>query len=148
MTTVPSKKVVDSAWGKDPRSLFSLVLLNPVTHLVLSIAFNAAAQVFFRLAAGRTGGELWLSLSVVGSQWLWFGIFAEIASLASWLYALRSIKLLIAYNLSGLLHVLVPLASWLFLHEQVPAGRWVGIFLVLAGVLVVGSPVVKVEERL
>lgn len=119
---------------------------HPVTQILLSVIFNAGSQVLLRLGVG--GGNGWVGLQALGSGWVWGGIFAQIASLVFWLHALRTTKLLIAFNLSGLLHVIVPLGGWLILGEQIPTARWLGIVLVLAGVLIVAAPAAKVEERL
>ncbi|MGI8438300.1 MAG: hypothetical protein ACR2NX_15605 [Chthoniobacterales bacterium] len=121
---------------------------HPLLHIVFSVVLNAASQVFLRLGASDTGSDAWSAFRGLASGWVWCGIIAQIGSLFFWLHALRTIKLLVAFNLSGLLHVLVPLGGWLFLREHIPAARWLGIALVLAGVLVVAAPVAKVEERL
>jgi len=71
-----------------------------------------------------------------------------IASFISWLYVLRFIPLTIAYPLSNLVHVLIPLSSWFFLDEIISTQRWCGIALVLIGVLIVAKPVARMEEKL
>lgn len=124
------------------------LFFHPVAHIIYSVVLNAASQVFLRIGASDSGNDAWSALRSLGSIWLWCGIVAQISSLFFWLHALRTIKLLVAFNLSGLLHVLVPFAGWLVLGEHIPAWRWFGISLVLAGVLVVGAPASKVEERL
>lgn len=124
------------------------VLVHPLTHILLSVIFNAASQVLLRVGASEAGQQGWVGFHGLASFWIWAGIAAQIASLASWLHALRTVKLLIAFNLSGLLHVLVPLASWLVLGERIPAARWLGIALVLAGVLIVAAPAAAVETRM
>ena len=129
---------------KDAKSIF----LHPVAHIIYSVVLNAASQVFLRIGASDSGSDAWSAFRSLASIWVWGGIIALIVSLFSWLQALRTIKLLVAFNLSGLLHVLVPFSGWLFLGEHIPAGRWLGISLVLAGVFVVGAPAAKVEEGL
>jgi len=124
------------------------IFLRPVAHIIYSVILNAASQVFLRVGASDSGNDAWSALRSLGSVWVWCGIVAQVTSLFSWLHALRTIKLLVAFNLSGLLHVLVPFAGWLVLGEHIPAWRWFGISLVLAGVLVVGAPAAKVGERL
>lgn len=130
--------------GDGAKSIF----LHPLAHIVYSVILNAASQVLLRIGASDSGTDVWSAFRSLTSGWIWCGIIAQIASLFSWLHALRTIKLLVAFNLSGLLHVLVPLAGWFFLGEHVPVERWFGIALVLAGVLVVAAPAAKVEERL
>jgi drug/metabolite transporter (DMT)-like permease len=58
-------------------------------------------------------------------------------SAAAWLVVLSQMDLSYAYPLLALMYVLVPLASRLFLGEQIPPSRWAGIVVVCAGVYLV-----------
>ncbi len=127
-----------------PQSLFA----NPNVQIGFSILLSAAAQVLLKLGAGdhaETGG---LGLGGLQSPWVWGGIAAMIASLFSWLYALRFMPLSLAFTLSGAIHALVPLASWLCLGETISAKRWLGIALVVVGVVASARPATAVEEKL
>lgn len=90
----------------------------------------------------------WTGVSGLASPLVWAGIGFVVASFLSWLYVLRHIPLTIAFPLSQLAHVLVPLCSYLILHEHVSLARWSGIVLVLAGIIVVAKPVATMEEKL
>jgi drug/metabolite transporter (DMT)-like permease len=54
----------------------------------------------------------------------------------------------IAFPASQVLHVLVPLSSWMVLGEFITPLRWCGIALVLLGLALVARPVAKLEEKL
>lgn len=88
------------------------------------------------------------NIAALKSHWVWLGIISMLGSLVSWLYALRSVPLLIAFNLAAATLVIVPISSWVFLGEQISPVRWLGILLVTVGVLVVAKPLSRVEERL
>jgi drug/metabolite transporter (DMT)-like permease len=45
-------------------------------------------------------------------------------------------------------HVLVPTASHLFLHEIIPVRLWVGVGMIFVGVLVIARPLMHAEEKL
>jgi drug/metabolite transporter (DMT)-like permease len=79
---------------------------------------------------------------------MWLGIAAMVVGLVSWLYALKSVPLTIAFTLAASTQVIVPLGCWIFLGEQISLLRWGGIFLVTLGILMVAQPLAKVEERL
>ena len=79
---------------------------------------------------------------------MWAGIIAEVASLVAWLGALRTVPLSIAYNLSGATHVLIPLGCWAWLGESISPLRWLGIALVVAGVVLSAQAAAAVEEKL
>jgi multidrug transporter EmrE-like cation transporter len=120
---------------------------NPYAQLVVSILFSAAAQLLLKRGSGE-GSESTLGFEGLRSGWVWLGIGAMIASLFSWLYALRFVPLSVAFTLAGAVHFLVPIGSWLWLGEAIPPKRWLGISLVLAGVVISAKPATRVEERL
>ena len=122
---------------------------HPYTQILLSIVLSAAAQLFLKKGATKTTvPEIWLGVGALRSGWVWMGIVAMVASLFSWLYGLRFVPLNIAYNLAGLIQVLVPLGCWLLLGERIGPTRLCGILLVCAGVFIVAQPLMRVEEKL
>ena len=125
------------------------LFLNPWLQIFLSVLGNAAAQLFLKKGADTSlqgGASLAFVSCALHSPWVWAGIACMIVSLISWLYALRFVQLIIAFNLAGLLHVIVPLLSWVLLGEKIGGIRWLGIGLVFAGVLIVAKPVIRMEE--
>ena len=128
------------------------LLLNPWFQLVLSVFFVTTSEVFLKRGAVEaprlSEGVNWTGVSGLASPDVWYGILFVVASFISWLYVLRFIPLTIAYPLSNVVHVLVPLASWFFLNEHISAQRAGGIALVLLGVLIVAKPVARMEENL
>ncbi|HTC12601.1 MAG TPA: hypothetical protein VK692_00170 [Chthoniobacterales bacterium] len=77
-------------------------------------------------------------ISAIFSYWVLLGIFAYIGSLSLWLTALPRLPLHLAYGLSSTVHLLVPFACWLVLHESIPKGRLFGMAFILAGTLTLG----------
>jgi multidrug transporter EmrE-like cation transporter len=77
-------------------------------------------------------------VSPIFGWWVVLGIFAYIGSLSLWLVALPHLPLHLAFGLSSTVHLLVPIACWLVLHEMIPLGRWLGMILILAGTLTLG----------
>jgi len=116
-------------------------------QLVASIVLFAASQLLLKRGAGHATDDVF-NLASLGSPWVWAGIAAEIASLVTWLAALRTVPLSIAYNLSGATHVLIPLGCWAWLGESISALRWLGIALVVAGVVLSARSAAAVEEKL
>ena len=128
------------------------LLLNPWFQLCLTVLLVTTSELFLKrgaVQAPRWPAELnWTGVSGLASAYVWYGILFVIASFISWLYVLRFIPLTIAYPLSNLVHVLIPLSSWFFLDEIISTQRWCGIALVLIGVLIVAKPVARMEEKL
>src|SRR5947199_3017428 len=90
----------------------------------------------------------WTGINGLASPLVWWAILLIIASFVSWLYVLRYIPLSLAYPLSRVVDILVPLGCWIFLGELISALRWCGIALVVIGLALVAKPIAKMEERL
>jgi len=57
-----------------------------------------------------------------------------------WLIVLSRVNLSYAYPLIALTYVLIPLAAWLVLHEPaIPLIRWVGMAIIIVGVVLVAQ---------
>jgi len=117
------------------------------TELAVSIILSAAAQLLLKRGAGEESADVF-NFAALTSGWVWLGIAAMIASLVTWLAALRTVPLSVAFNLSGATHILIPLGCWGWLGESISPLRWAGIALVLAGVILSAQPAAAVEERL
>ena len=90
----------------------------------------------------------WTGLTGLASPLVWLGILFLILSFITWLYVLKHLPLSVAFPVSQVVHIMVPLGSWLVLGETITQLRWCGIALVLLGLAVVAKPVAKLEERL
>ncbi len=126
---------------------------NPWFHLALSVFFVAVYQLLLKLGATETahidtGSWAWTGLSGLASLYVWLGLPLILLSLLTWLQVLRFIPLSIAFPISQIPHILVPLCSWLILGESINGLRWGGIALVSLGLALVAKPVARLEERL
>src|SRR3954468_8882266 len=126
-------------------------LANPWLQIALNALIVTVSEIFLKLGARETAhleGLRWTGITGLYSGWTWLGILFVILSLITWLYILRHVPLSIAFPLSNVVHVLVPLSSWIFLGERIGTTRWWGITLVLIGLIVVAKPVARIEEKL
>ena len=125
---------------------------NAYFHIYLSAALVTVGEIFLKIGADQSAHILsrwsWLGFNGLSSPWIWLGALSILASLLSWLYALRTVPLNVAYLLSNIVHVTVPVSCWIFLHETISARRGAGIVLVLLGVALVAKPLAKLEDRL
>ena len=124
---------------------------NPWLLLVFEALFVTASETLLKLGASETkrvAGWEWTGLLSLTSIWIWCAIGLVILSFLCWIYVLKYIPLSIAFPLSNVVHVLVPLSCWLFLAEHISPRRWCGIAIVILGLAVVAKPVAKIEEKL
>jgi drug/metabolite transporter (DMT)-like permease len=124
---------------------------DPRLQLALSVLCVLFSELLLKRGASDTASAAswsWTGLNSLASPLVWWGILFVIASFLSWLYVLKYIPLTIAFPLSRVVDVLVPLSCWFLLGETISARRWCGIALVVIGLAVVAKPVARLEERL
>ena len=133
-------------------SLVSKAFWNPWVQLGGEAAFVTLSQVLLKIGADETPvrGTLidWLGLSGLASLWVWGGIVSLILSFLCWIYVLKHLPLSVAFPLTNVVHVSIPISSWIFLGEAISTRRWIGIAIVITGLALVAKPVAKVDERL
>lgn len=127
-------------------------LLKPYVQLLLCALTGTASEVFLKIGAAETAKIAtplpWLGISGLESRWVWIGIVFTIISFIAWMQALRTIPLGVAFTLSNVVHVLVPLSCWLFLGEVINDRRLVGVGFIVLGLLVIAKPFARLDARL
>jgi drug/metabolite transporter (DMT)-like permease len=127
-------------------------LKNPLIQIVLNALVVTAAELLLKIGASATAqldpSLSWTGLTALASMWTWLGMAGLVLSLISWLYILRNVPLSVAFPLSHVVHVFIPVASWLCLHEFISTTRWLGIGLLIVGLLIVAKPFARIEEKL
>src|SRR6266508_4888269 len=125
---------------------------NPWLQLALSVACVLGSEFLLKRGATEVANTdsawSWTGINGLASPLVWWAILLIIASFISWLYVLRYIPITIAFPLSRVVDVLVPLGCWIFLGELISTLRWCGIALVIIGLALVAKPIAQIEERL
>ena len=125
---------------------------NPWLQLVLSVVCVFASELLLKRGASDVAEPnnalSWTGINCLTSPLVWWAILLIIASFLTWLYVLKYIPLSIAFPLSRVVDVLVPLGCWVFLGEMISVERWCGIALVVIGLATIAKPVAQLEERL
>ena len=123
-----------------PRSYF---------YLFLTVALLTVAEIFLKQGADATAsqGTHWLGIAALASPRVWIGATLLTLSSVTWIIVLRKMPLYLAFTLSSVVHVTIPVSSWLLLNDKISAVRWAGIGLVIMGIWIIARPVSRVEER-
>jgi drug/metabolite transporter (DMT)-like permease len=125
---------------------------NPWLQLALSVACVLVSEFLLKRGATEVANTdsawSWTGVNGLASPLVWWAILLIIASFISWLYVLRYIPLTIAFPLSRVVDILVPLGCWIFLGESISTLRWCGIALVVIGLALVAKPIAQIEGRL
>jgi multidrug transporter EmrE-like cation transporter len=123
--------------------------LNAYVQIGLGALSVTASELMMKTGAAAQSGPIGVfGIAALASAWTWLGIICYCASFVSWVHVLRTVPLGIAYGLINIVHVLIPIGCWLFLHEAISPQRWFGIALVLAGLLLIVKPLAMVEKKL
>jgi len=118
--------------------------------ILVSVTLAAVAQVTLKAGMNHVtdanGGELAMnadSLKQIATQALvWVGLAIFAVSAVLWLFALSRANLSFAYPFAALGYVIIVIASILFLGEHVQPLTWVGVVLIVTGILLIaqGAP--------
>lgn len=79
-----------------------------------------------------------LAATIIRTPQVVIGLGLFVLSAVSWLLVLSRVPLSVAYPFVGLTYVLTTLFSKFVLKESVPSIRWLGVGLILAGIMIVG----------
>jgi drug/metabolite transporter (DMT)-like permease len=106
-----------------------------ILGFVLMILFTVAANLLLKIGAGRSSPQMLFGLlswtSVLG-----LAFFAFAGLVYAWL--LKFLPLNIAQSFAAGQFIAVILAASLVLSEAISTAQWVGIFLIAAGIAIVG----------
>ena len=113
--------------------LFLLVVLGSVGNTILSKGMKDAGDLdishFGSLAAGAG--------RVLTSTTIWAGIAMMLAFMVCHMLVLSWADYSFVMPFSAIAYALVPLLAYLFLHEQVSTARWIGIVMIVLGVVLI-----------
>lgn len=132
-----------------PRRVFG-AFFNPFFQLALGSLLVTSSELLMKkgasaLPAGTVG---WFGIGALASWWTWAGIVTYVLSFISWIYVLRFVPLGIAFALISVVHIMIPIGAWIFLHETVSIRRWIGIGMVFCGLLLILKTAARAEQKL
>ena len=122
-----------------------LNLLSSVMLILLSISIAVTGQLLLKIGIDRIGvngiGSMKALTSlfsgIIKSPMVLTGLFLYFISAAIWLVILSTVDLSFAYPFIGLSYVIVLILSKFILKEEVYPLRWIGAFIITAGVVIV-----------
>lgn len=131
--------------------------IRTVILALFSVFLATAGQLLLKAGMGRVGyigGDrlgkpVDLMIQVATTWQVVLGLALFFLSAVFWLLVLSRVPLSFAYPFAGLAYVLITAFTRFILNEQVPGLRWVGIALIIAGILLVAktSPSVLPEAN-
>jgi len=113
--------------------------------LLSGAALNSLAQLGLKMATTTTTGPIegtgrgmWLaSQQLATSLAFWLALASYGMSVVVWIVGLSRLPVSQAYPVLSVGYIITALLAWITLHESIGLARWVGIGLIIAGVLIV-----------
>ncbi len=111
-----------------------MVLFAPLGNVLLSKGMKAIGS-----AKNWAPGELFhIFVNIITSGYIWLGIACLLAFFVAYMLVLTWADYSYVQPASSFSYAVVAMLGYFLLGEAVPPLRWVGIFVICAGVLIVG----------
>jgi drug/metabolite transporter (DMT)-like permease len=120
---------------------------HPVVLVFVAVVISVLGQVSLKVGMNQVGAidtgslarPMETLMQVFSTPLVWLGLGCYGMSAMLWLVVLSRLDLSYAYLLLASMYVLIPLVSWLFLGERISPMRWVGMVVVVLGVVIVAK---------
>ena len=113
-----------------------------IPYAILQSILLTGGQVFFKYAMMRMPAFSWsrvfFTSLLVNWQFAACGLFFGAASLL-WAYIVKNFPFSASYPMLSLSYVFGMFAAIIFFHEQIPLERWLGVFLILTGCVLIAK---------
>lgn len=117
--------------------------LHPLILLMIAITLGVIGQLTLKKGIGNVGvitlsGLHWgLVLLMLKQPFIVLGFCCYFLSAGLYMVVISQVPLSLAYPLVSIGYILVVFFSRIFFHEQVTVWRWLGVFLICTGVILV-----------
>lgn len=109
---------------------------------ILQSLLLCSGQVFLKMALQKMGSLVWSSHFFITqlTNWWWLGCgLCYGAASVLWMYIVKNFPFSMAYPMISISYVLGMFAAIFVFHEDVPPVRWIGVFLIMAGCILVAK---------
>jgi drug/metabolite transporter (DMT)-like permease len=127
------------------KRLSGTFLMKVIALVILKDTIESFGDLFFKMGTLSTGihnvtmaNMLEFASRLASNPWLWAGIILYLANFFLWITLLSRVDLSVAFPMSSLTYIIVPLLAIVFLQEKVQPARWAGIFFIIIGVSLAG----------
>ena len=111
-----------------------LILLAVALGATGQIVMKMGMQIYGKVSATSVWGQL---IPILKTPQVAIGFICYAVSAVLWIAVVSNVDLSLAYPMVSAAYVIVFVASWLLLGEQISALRLVGLLIIVAGVVVI-----------
>ena len=122
--------------------------MSGIFWIITSVILGAIGQIFLKIGMSRIGTiDAKLSLldsiiyyvKVIFSLFVFLGLFSYGVSMFMWLWVLSKYELSYARPFVSLGYIIIAFYSFFFMGEHLGAIRWIGIILIVIGVVFISK---------
>jgi len=117
--------------------IFLFLVFSDILETFTHFCFKKSALLESGLGITNLGEALTFASAMLSTGFLWIGLISVAATFVIWSTILSKIDLSMAVPIASFSYILVALVSIVFLGEKIVLLRWLGIFFILAGVMLV-----------
>ncbi len=112
--------------------------MKTIVLILFNVLLLTSGQVLWKMGLARTGGiSLDNMLQVFLSPLILAGLALYVAATVVWFAVLSRADLSYAYPLQSTAYVIGVIAAWFLFKEVIPPTRWIGVLVIIAGVVIV-----------
>lgn len=123
--------------GKITLKILLFLVSTDILETFTQFCFKKTALPEFGFEIKAFSDTLIFLKSMAFSPYLWLAFISVLLTFIIWSTILSRIDLSVAVPICSFSYITIPLVSIIFLHEKVTYLRWMGIILILAGVIFV-----------
>lgn len=108
--------------------------------LMVGVLMSALGGLFMKIGAVQiqyTEGIVGIVNQVIFNWKIIIGVLMYIIPVAIWIFLLKKIELSFLQPLFSTVYVVTPFLASMFLHEEVATTRWLGIVVIILGVIII-----------
>ena len=117
--------------------IFLFLIATDILETVAQFCFKKTSLAEASFAFHKPLDILRFALSSAVNPYLWSGLLSVFVLFCIWTTILSKVDLSVAVPVASFSYVAIPLVSIIFLGEHIPFLRWVGIAVILVGVILV-----------
>ncbi|WP_418792020.1 EamA family transporter [Phosphitispora sp. TUW77] len=112
--------------------------MRTIVLIIFNVVLLTSGQILWKIGLTREGGlSLDNMVRVALSPFILGGLALYVVATVIWFMVLSRAELSYAYPLQSMAYILGVMAGWLLFRETVPMIRWIGVLVIIAGVILV-----------
>ena len=111
----------------------------PIFLAILTAFSMSVGQILFKIGSKTISGDSVgnLIISFISNPFLIMGIILYAITIIIWIYVLTLLPLSIAYPITALAYIIVPIISMIFLKEKISLQAFIGSIMIIFGIAII-----------